>query len=507
MMNKIDNNHQIDTNQKEEKKKWKWKLWHERERSVKINSQLIRDGIKIKVQSAESTTDLSLVFPKEVWRQFPKTNRRKLLDNVAYIFTAHLPFLLKGNIRTEYNTCYPHSFLWANISFMRNLTAYWYLLKSKRGSHTSSMLKTLLNSRSIFAPTRDVIPEFPTTIDEKVLIPFSFGKDSFLTYYLAKEIDLKPTLIWFNDPIDEGYEGKHKKILYKRFKKVIKEDFYIIDNPLGSLREKGEGWFGWELAITSWLLLSIPFAYKHKTGYVIVSNEKSTNSFFYDKDGIRVLPDYEQSAQATEELSLLSQALTEGEVYTTTLLQGINEVGIIAVLKKRYYQNTFNFLMSCWSETESGKEKKWCGNCSKCARIYLYLAACDVNPIKEAGFKDNMFLAKHRKLYNVFGEHASGTGWDAFGLNDDEQAFAFFLCSLRGIKAPLVQSFEKNIYFREVKDNFGKFLDEFYGLHPEDLTPLEWKTKIRKILNSELKIAREDAKKLYRDKFRKNRDR
>ena len=34
----------------------------------------------------------------------------------------------------------------------------------------------------------------------------------------------------------------------------------------------GDGWFGWELALTSWGILSLPFAYSEQAKYIIFSN-------------------------------------------------------------------------------------------------------------------------------------------------------------------------------------------------------------------------------------------
>lgn len=475
----------------------KWRSWHEREMPIKIVSKPTRQGFTITVSSDQLSGTFAFRYPNGVWVRYPHTNKIQLIDNIAYIFTAHLPFLLKGNIRLEYSTGYPHAFIWVNQSFMRHLPSYWYFYNKRRGTRVVPLLKTLLNTRTVFSQTIDEPIEFPETIDEHVILPFTFGKDSFLSYWLAKEIGLKPILIWFNDPPDEGYEGKHKKQLFTRFEHAVKDKLYVLDNPLGSLREKGEGWFGWETPITSWLLLSLPFAYKFRAGYLILSNEKSTNAFFYDDTGLRVMTDYEQSGQATEEISLLTQSLTEGEVYTTTFLQGVHEIAILAILKHRYFQYSFEYLMSCWSEIEAGKNKRWCGNCSKCARIYIYLCANGVDPVAEAGFSDNMLNSSKRHLFNVFGNTATGTGWDAFGVNVDEQALAFYLAYKRGIQAPLITEFVESGLFERTKKRFFDLMKEYYHLHPENITPPQWKTKIDTILRSELTAIRKELFRLH----------
>lgn len=475
-------------------KNHKWRAWHEREVPVRINGRSINNGVEIKISSKQLTKSLSIIYPNSIWKKYPKENKVKLVDNITYIFTAHLPFLLKGNIRLEYNTGYPHVYSWANQCFMRFLPAYWYLYKGRRGTRVFPMLKTLLNSRACFSETKDVPPSFPETIDENIIIPFTFGKDSFLTFSVAKELKLNPTLVYFNEPTEE-YASKHKLELIKGFTKEFGEKIYYVENPLGSLREYGEGWFGWEMALTSWSLLSLPFAYHKKAGYIVFSNEVSCNDFFYDKENLKVVPDYEQSSQATEELSILTQALSEGEVYTTTFLQGLYEIAIVSILKDRY-PKILKYLMSCWAENDSARDKRWCANCSKCARIYIFLVANGIDPIKDVGYKDNMLLKKFEKFYNVFGKLAVGTGFDSFGVNRDEQLIAFYLAYLRGNRGPLVLKFSKSPQFKEAESRFDDLVSKYFSLHKEFITPPQWKKKIDRIFESSLKKTRKEIKNL-----------
>lgn len=477
-----------------ERKSRKWREWHEREIPVKVNGRVTETGVKVEISSKHLTTNLNLDYPNLIWEKYPKENKIKLLDNITYIFTAHLPFLLKGNIRLEYNTAYPHSYSWASQCFMRFLPAYWYLYRGRRGTKVFPLLKTMVNSRAYFSETKDIPPRFPPTIDENVIIPFTFGKDSFLTYNVSKEIGLNPTLVYFNEPTEE-YASKHKKDLIGKLRSEIKDKIYYLENPLGTLRAYGEGWFGWELALTSWALLSLPFAFKEKAGYIVFSNESSCNDFFYDNETLKVIPDYEQSGQATEELSILTQSLSEGEVYTTTFLQGLHEIAIVSILKNRYSSN-LRYLMSCWAESEAARDKRWCANCSKCARIYLYLAANGIDPIKEAGFKDNLFLKEKVMLYNIFGQTAAGTGFDSFGINRDEQLIAFYLVSLRGNKDPLVLQFNKSPEKKEAEARFEELVEKYFSLHEEFVTPPQWKKRIDRIFGEALKKVREELRSL-----------
>lgn len=478
-------------------KRRRWRDWHERETAVRVKGSATKRGIEIQVESQQLNTTLDLLYPNSIWQKYPKENKVKLLDNITYIFTAHFPFLLKGNIRLEYNTGYPQTYAWAIQCFTRFLPAYWYVYRGRRGTSVTPLIKTLLNSRAMFAEAKDVPPKFPSSVDEKVVIPFTFGKDSFISYHVAKELGIEPTLVYFNEPT-EAYARKHKLKLIEVFKERVKEKVYFMDNPLGNLREFGEGWFGWELALTSWALLSLPFAYANRAGYIVFSNEKSVNDFFYDENGLKVQPDYEQTSQATEALSMITQALSEGEVYTTNFLNGLNDLGIIAILKDRYAKKTFPYLMSCWAETPAAKNKRWCGECSKCARLYIYLLACGVDPVKEAGFVDNMLTSEKAPLYNVFGNKASGTGWDAFGLNVDEQSLAFYLAYLRGNRDRLTLRFYRSENRIMVEERYEELVEEYFGVHNEEIMPKKFEAKIRRIYDESLARARREIGKLRR---------
>lgn len=473
-----------------------------KELSIKVNSTFDDKKINLKIfKENKLFKNLKFKYPNSIWKKYNKFNKRRLVDNLSYIFTSHLPFLYNQPMKIIYNTALPETFSYAQYFFLRYLPAYAYLNKN---IIEKDYLKILFNTNYEFNFLNDKATYFPKTKNNRVIILFTFGKDSFLTYHLAKELGLDPILIWFNDPIDEGYEAIHKLKLFDSFLKKHKEKAYIIDNDFSVLREKGDGWFGWEMAITSWVLFSLPFSYYFKAKYILVSNEKSNNDYLFDKNGYKVIPDWEQSLIATKELSLLIQSLSENEVFVFTFLQGLNDLAIIGILKERYYDETFKHLMSCWSEQHTGGEnsrlKRWCGHCTKCARIYVYLLANGINPHKEAGFEDNMLENSKEKFYNVFGQKAKGTGWDSYGLNVYEQALAFYLSYLRGYDYPLIRKFRETLLFDYVEKNFNRLVEEYYGNFEDYLIPKIWKKKVRKIFKTTLDKVK---KEIYELKFAK----
>lgn len=474
------------------KNTWKWRSWHEREIPVKVVSSYSENEIRIQITSRVINKSLKISYPNNLWKHLPTALKNKLLNNIAYSYTAHLPLVLNNNIRLEFNTEYPQVYSWSSQSFMKFLPAYWHAYNSKRGTHILPILKTILNTSYTFEPSHDETVSFPKTSKKYVVLPFTFGKDSHLTYHLVKKLGLTPILFWINDPLSP-YESKHKLELFKSFSKQSDDPIICIDSELETLRDLDVGWFGWEIPLTTWAILSIPIAYQWKAKYIIFSNEKSCDSFFYDQDGLKVVPDYEQSSQAVDEISLLTQSLSCENLFTTSLLQGLDELAIISILKSLSTEKVFNNLMSCGSSHEQDKSR-WCGDCSKCARLYLYLSANGIDPRKEAGFQENMFKKSKKQLYNSFGQTAKGELFDAFGLNTEEQSLAFYLCFLRGVKDPLVQEFANTHAFLEVQERFPFLIDEYYSYCEEKVAPLFCKNDLYKIYDGALEKIRKDLK-------------
>jgi len=443
------------------------------------------NGIQATIVSDEKKHSYSLSYPSSIWSSCPSYIKDLVKENIAYIFTAHLPFLYKKQLKIVYNTPRPLSSLWIHNLFFRFLPGY-NRMHNFSGDHKStSIMKLLLNSQYLFAQkNKETLPfslKKRAQIKETVIIPFSFGKDSFLTYYTTKKLGLRQVLLWYHDPTD-GFEGAHKELLFKKFCKKTKNKYYFVRNELGMLRAQDEKWFGWESALLSWAVMAIPIAYKENAHYILFSNEKSTNASMKGEEEISFIPDYEQSSGATQELSLLTESLTNNSFKTSTLLQGLHDLGIVAILKEGFYKETIPYLMSCWDSTQ---HSRWCQCCSKCARMYLFLSANGIDP-KEAGFTENMFTEEKKGLFNVFGSHASGTGWDAMGLSTNEQALAFYLCTRRGHTDPLIKDFMLQPLYSYVKKNTDSLIEEYFSLHNEIITPSQWKKQVDRLYTSYL---------------------
>lgn len=456
---------------------------------IMVQAKATKNGIQIAFEkkiSSKINKSHETRFPKEIWSNYPSSEKEKLKRNILFNFTAHIPLLIEREVHFKANIQQPEIYSWIYHSLMRFLPAYSYLYNDKNSKAIIPVLKTILNSNWTFEEPKDEKSEFSQTDENKVVIPLTFGKDSLLSYYLAKSLNLKTTLVYFNEPT-EKYAKQHKLLLIKQFLRENQEKYHFIDNDIASLRAPDNGWFGWESTLTSYALLSLPFAHTSKAKYIIFSNEISCNDSFRSKDNIDVMFDYEQSHHATAELSTITKNLTNGNVNCTNLLEGLYEIAITGILKQQYPQS-LKYLMSCWAENSKAKECRWCEHCSKCARIYIFLTANGIEP-KDVGFKNSMLTEKKENLFSIF-ETKSQTKsitYDSLGINREEQLLAFYLTALRENQSPLIKKFKKSALFPEIKKRAKSLLKKYYSLHPENMSPKKLRPHLNKILSSALK--------------------
>lgn len=441
---------------------------------LKISGSLKQSGFGLRVCKEPICEDFDLFYPDEIWKNFPEENKKQLLDNLAFSFTAHLPLLRGEDLDLKYDTAQPMVSSWIYNLFLRFLPTYKHLYNEESNSSVLPVLRRMLTSDLSFAKSEDMGGvDFFETDERSVIVPFTFGKDSLLTYCVAKEIGLSPVAVCFYEPT-EKYSKRHKLELIENFEKDFGEKIYFVDNGFANLRAGGDGWFGWEATLTTYALMSLPFAYSTGARYIIFSNEISCNDYFYDDRALKVMFDYEQSDLATGDLSSLMRALTAGEVGCTNFLQGLYEIAIIGILKNNF-EKYLKYLMSCWADNTGAAQCRWCQECSKCGRIFLFLAANGIDPQEQAGFSDNLFEEKYISLFNIFANSSGGLSksvtYDSIGTNRDEQLLAFYLAFKRGFKGYAIDKFAKSKLLEEAQERSLELIEKYYGFKEGEMIP------------------------------------
>lgn len=203
-------------------------------------------------------------------------------------------------------------------------------------------------------------------INDRVLIPFSGGKDSFVTYSLLKNTNhncfsLNPT-------------NRVKKILKKNCPNSI-----IVERKIDSklIELNNSGFLNGHTPFSAYLaslssLCALLFNYKH----IAFSNEVSANEGNVKYLGKTINHQYSKTFDFEKRFKEYSNKYLSKNINYFSFLRPLHEIQIANIFSK--YPKYFNDFLSCNEayKTDSGKKKitgKWCGKCSKCLFIFTML--------------------------------------------------------------------------------------------------------------------------------------
>lgn len=435
--------------------------------SVKINDKVIR-----------------LRYPPSIWQRFPQMHRKILAQNIAFGHTFHIPYLFSSLKKMFYNIPVPlsESFFFKGISLALPSTALMQRQKEKRV--TSNLLRRLFDVEYVYSNIKTDIPPYNrVSLSDHAVMPFTFGKDSLLTFALARELGVTVHPVYISEPYSP-YEELIKKLLSEPFKKEFRTKISFLRNTLGILRDP-TGWFGWELQLTQYSLMLLPYVYAKRAGYILFSNEQSCDDTVIDEDGFRCNPVFEQSHGWLLQNSLMASIIGGNSLSIGSLLEPIHEIAIERILHRRY-KNIAKYQSSCDLGEKPGSNGRWCENCSKCARIYMMLLANEVDP-KVVGFKRNLLRHKYHHLFTIFSTNRiKEYGYDQSEAGKEEQMLAFLMAYQLGHKGPVMQTFTRRLL--AVAKKKEKTLRQIYfGVHSTKTVPSPFRSKILHIFRTELK--------------------
>ncbi len=426
----------------------------------------------------------SIVFPKGFFEKYPRPAKKILAENLAFASTIHLPFLMGRNV-VKYQMSKPSAKDLIEEGFKLSLPATAFLKSQK----TSELLRRFSEFQYLFegGDASEYILSQEDLADAAVLL-FSFGKDSLLTYALCREVGVKPILVYVREPLTVR-ENYFKEKLSKRFFEEFEEEVLFIDNGLGALREpdkslKERGWYGWELQLTQIGLMLLPIAYAEKAKYIFFGNEKSCDEGFFDEEGFWCNPVYEQSSEWIFKFREVVKTLGLEKLSVGSLVESLHDLAIIRILHNRYPEIA-KYQMSCGENLFELKGSRWCGNCSKCARMYIFFLANDIDP-RKLDVPTDMLESKYRELFCLFNVGRGNYGYDSSGLGRDEQLLAFLMAYRNGYEGDLMELFKKT-YLEEAEKREKELKKKFFGIHHAKTMPEELKDKIFKIFREELK--------------------
>ena len=445
-----------------------------------IYSELTINGIQIVYREKP----YSIEYPEHVWKTTPTETRLALRDNLALATTMHLP-LVFNDPQVIYHSGRPLLEPYFVQNFLKDIPSCTVV----DGTSTDEVIRKFFNIDYQFLDPMVVYPSTdPVDSPYRAIIGISFGKDSLLTCAVADEIGLNPEMIYVVEQ-SLTYEEKHKTQLAGRFKREFGKELRILKHETGKLRDYRylglpATELGWGLQTTEYALEFIPFAYRYQGKYLLFGNEQTAAVTYMDSDGRWIIhPCYDQSHRWTVHIDQISQIFSGRSVRTGSLIEPLMDIMIQWILVHRY-PDIAKYQMRCFTETEAGRDYRWCHNCSICAKMYLLCVSSRIDP-RIIGLRENMLQRKYKQFFTLFGGKAITLTYAYTKIGRDEQLFAFYLAARKGFKGGLIDDFKSSGLYQEAKEREEELYKIFCSIYDPISLPQELKDKVLSIYKEE----------------------
>lgn len=438
----------------------------------------------------------SVRYPDDVWESFQPRMKKVVAENYIFLATCFIPLSTGLPVSYKMNSPLLRSF------FVSPLLNYIPFVSDQQNVSSMSMLRPLFNSKFDFSSYEITLPLYKGRANERAVTLFTFGKDSLLTYAVAQEIGLDPVPMFIEEPDiqyesngqeEQMYEVKHKNALIKQFYDEFGIDVLRLRNHMGLLRypetlEVECPDYGWSSQLTEYALLALPFTQKFKAKYVLYGNEASCSQKYATHEDILVNPVFDQSASWMVEINKMLHLITD-KITALSLIEPLHDLAIMRILHHRY-PDYAKYQMSCFADNNEAKNSRWCHSCSKCARIYAFCKAINVDP-KNIGFKEDMFSKKKMDHFQFFmspnksSQDKNIKGYDFSGLGHDEMLLSFLLAHRNGSKGYAIQVFKRK-FLKEALEREAELKKKFLTVQPSITIPKKLRKKIISLYKEEL---------------------
>jgi len=428
---------------------------------------------------------LAVNYPTAIWNNFPDEKKNFFMDNYLFLKSLHFPLVLKVN-KIKLNTAPPllkSFFMTMQFMDIPNIS-------DMDGMKLDNLFKKFFNSTFKFNNDEIKYPNSNFGLNENSsVLSSSFGKDSLLSLALAKEMKLEIHPVWIEEkgaPLENCYKRK----LIKKFKEEFDVTIEKIKNETmllhsySYLKISNDTKYILSHLLTEYAFLLIPFLYNYGAEYLFFGNEQSCNQTYMSKGGYKCYPVFDQSVEWMQEINKLLNIALGKKIYVSSLVEPLHDMAIIKILHNRYPKFA-KYQYSCFpDETSVNNFKRWCCNCSKCARLYIIFKALNVNT-KKLGFPNGMLSKNHMKYYSIFCSNKKLSSYDSSGIGRDEQLLAFLLATKNKVKGELIDEFKKR-FMKEVESRENELRKKFFSIHKSVTIPKKIKTKLLSIYKEEL---------------------
>ncbi len=449
------------------------------QKSLHVYRKLLKNSIEITIDKKKYRID----YPDNIWGKFNKQLHKMFADNLTYAVTWHMALIEKRPVVYHFDHPVVEPLFFKLLMYSIPMNIY----VSKKQSLTS-LIRSFYNASYIteFKSLNHFYVEHQkrSKLNETALLLFSFGKDSLLTFALLNELRVKSTIMFMEEP-QSKYENIQKRKLVKKFLHSFKYDVDFFPISFGHIRQNAGVYWGWDIILSQYILMLIPYCFYYRAKYIFLGNEQSCNSYTVHRNGFFINPVFEQSVKAMQILQDIPK-LFSIKTHLGSIIEPIHEIFITQLLHRRY-PKIASFQTSCFLESHHAKKRRWCGNCEKCARMYIFFKALQIDPFT-VGFDSNTMLSIHKKhLYTLFQNTKETSAFGGSGIGKDEQLLAFYLAYLNGTRGDIMKEYKKR-YHQEAHKRRFELINTYFGIHSSLTLPPKIRKRVLSILHIEQKI-------------------
>ncbi len=451
-------------------------------KKLRFSYRLSANGFKVKVFKG---ADFAVKFPEIIFKQLPQAVKRFVIDNFIYSRTRALN-LLDWQLTYQFGRPAWQNFI--DFGLKKIIPCLGEINKLNVNKILNKFPLAEAAGNLVFNGQKqaDRLTSFKS-LPNRAVLALSFGKDSVLSYGLAKELGLKLLLATVNEMAGaSGDEWKIKSRIIKEFSAEQHEQVHLFSDNVDELYYHPK--INCHLSevnntnsLLAYALEFLPFVYHHQAAYLIFGNEQNLNDFYFNKAGYKYYPSFDQSSEYTAKENRLWAKASQNKFRVISLVEPLYNLGECRVLYHRY-PHLLKYVMSC--EPDKGSSERWCYHCPMCAKAFLYSAAVGGDP-KQIAFNRDFFAKKYSELYPLFATKPL-RHYERPPQVKEEQLLSFLLCYRQGLKGYLIDLFKKR-YLAEAVKKEKSFRKRYFGIHPAVNLPTELKNKILGIYRSELK--------------------
>jgi hypothetical protein len=444
---------------------------------VQVSTEIDDVGFSLALSGAWQSPSYHLRFPEEVWQGF--LAKEALVRELAYVLTMAPP-LIAGSPAVWYDRPSPQFFDIYNSCFEQAIPNLVENIPSESSDEILTRFRTTnRNFPKAGHGTKLPLPE--KWHHQRIILPFSFGKDSLLSLATLTQLGFEVIPVAIDERVLPRCVALRKKLqpqlstLGFEVREVINEIQLLSDYQV------------WELPETRlhqvhvhfvYLLAMLPFVFFYKAPWIVFNNELHNSLDYQHREGYLLPRMVMQSSSTLTKFKKILAAMSGGQIRLANLLAGLGDFAIHWILHDTFSEYG-DLRLSC--HMEMCEHERWCHDCSRCARAFLFFLAMGTDPFAH-GFIESM-TTKDKAHHFALSEEPIHPD-DAFrAFTGAEERLALEMIRSRGERLAILDHIEPLP---------SKLVDQLswqiFSLHHEGTLPIE--KQAAKLFQKSLLLAR-----------------